>query len=651
MSDLMSGNRVAAGRDARSAELNFRTVVLGGLLSAILASANAYLGLFAGMTVSASIPAAVISMGILRVFGGTILENNQVQTAASAGESAAAGAIFTLPAMILLGAWAKFPFALSALLVGIGGLLGVLFTILLRRALVVPDDLPFPEGAATAEVLRAGHAPRGEGESQGLGLLVQGALFGAFAKLMESGFALSKATVETAFAAGSKVFYFGAGVSPALVAVGYIVGLEVALVIFVGGAVSWLFVLPFSIPSDAVGAPLDLAWQTWSEKTRYLGVGAMTVGGIAALVQVRHAVLSALAAGWSALRTGGALAGDGERREPDLRDRDLPARFVLFGILASAVPLFLVFLDQTDHLFLAGILVVLTLIFGFLFSSVAAYMAGLVGSSNNPVSGVTIATILFTSLFLVGWRKLGAGGEVGPALAIVVGSIICSAAAIGGDNVQDLRAGQILGAAPYRQQIMQLIGVFVGALCLGPVLQLLLDAYGFGAQSAEYPDALRAPQATLMASVSQGVFGGRLPWGFFSAGVGLGLFSLVLDYGLRRWQVPFRVPSLAFALGLYLPWELSVPVLLGGLISRGVAKKSGESARFGVLASAGLITGEALMGIVLAAVVASTGSLSFLRVFGRLDSGWISLLLLVVTLTLLWRARRTIPSRSSGPTH
>lgn len=630
---------------AKSAELSLRAVVLGALLSAVLSGANAYLGLFAGMTVSASIPAAVISMGVLRAFGGTILENNQVQTAASAGESAAAGAIFTLPAMVLLGAWVHFPFVLSAFLVGTGGVLGVLFTILLRRALVVPDDLPFPEGAATAEVLRAGHASRETGGAQGLGLLVVGAIWGAFAKLIESGFALSKATVEAAFAAGTKVFYFGAGVSPALTAVGYIVGLEVAIVVFAGGAVNWLFVLPFSVPGDGAAAPLDLAWKTWSERTRYLGVGAMTVGGIAALVQVRHAVLSALTSAWVALRAGAVVAGEGEGKEADLRDRDLPSRAVLLGIALSILPLFLVFLDLSQHAFLAILLAVLVLIFGFLFSSVAAYMAGLVGSSNNPVSGVTIATILFTSLFLAGWRKIGAGGEVGPALAIVVGSIVCTAAAIGGDNVQDLRAGQILGSTPYRQQIMQLIGVLVAALVLGPVLQLLQSAYGFGAPSTEHPDALRAPQATLMASVSQGVFGGRLPWGFFSAGVGLGLCALVVDYGLRQKRVPFRIPVLAFALGLYLPWELSVPVLLGGIVSQSVKGAPG-STRLGVLAAAGLITGEALMGIVLAGALASAGSLSFLRMFGRVDSAWISVCILLVTLSLLWRARARVPTES-----
>jgi putative OPT family oligopeptide transporter len=328
----------------------------------------------------------------------------------------------------------------------------------------------------------------------------------------------------------------------------------------------------------------------------------------------------------------------------DLKDRDLPARVVFLGVISTSLPLFFLFWQLTDHAPLSGLLVALVLIFGFLFSSVAAYMAGLVGSSNNPVSGVTIATILFTSLFLAGWRALGLNGEVGPALAIVVGSIVCTAAAIGGDNVQDLRAGQILGATPYRQQIMQLIGVVVGALCLGPVLQLLLDAYGFGAPSAVHPQALRAPQATLMASVSEGVFGGRLPWGFFSAGMGMGLLVTLVDHVLRRKQLPFRVPALAFALGLYLPWELSVPVLLGGIVVRRRGRSAQQGSRVTVLAAAGLITGEALMGIVLAGTVAAAGSLSFLRLLGGLQSSWVSLLILFASLALLQRAEKRPPA-------
>ncbi len=619
-------------RRPAQAELTLRAVVLGIVLSAVLSGANAYLGLFAGMTVSASIPASVISMGLLRAFGGTILENNQVQTAASAGESAAAGAIFTLPAMVLLGAWGHFDLWLSAILVGLGGVLGVLFTILLRRALVVPMDLPFPEGAATAEVLRAGHARRTDGApSAGLGFLVAGAVWGALFKLAESGLALCKATVEGAWAVGSKVFYVGAGVSPALVAVGYIVGFEVALVVFVGGAINWLLVLPFAATAQAGSEPIDVAWTTWSERTRYLGVGAMTVGGIGALVQVRRTVLTALSAGFRALRQGGS-ASEGER----LEDRDLSFRFVLPVVALSVVPLFIVFFRMTGGALLSFLLACLVLVFGFLFSSVAAYMAGLVGSSNNPVSGVTIATILFTSLFLAVYDSFGLGGVVGPAVAILVGSVVCTAAAIGGDNVQDLRAGQILGATPYRQQIMQLIGVVVAAVVLGPVLQLLMDAYGFGAATPEHPNALRAPQATLMASVSEGVFGGRLPWGYFGAGVVLGLLVLGLDAVLLARRASFRVPVLAFALGLYLPWELSVPVLVGGLVSHRAS--SSESTRTGVLAAAGLITGEALMGILLATAVASWGDLSALRIFGRLDSMWLSIALLIVTLLLLHRS-------------
>ncbi len=626
------------------AELTLRAILLGAGLSALLSGANAYLGLFAGMTVSASIPASVISMGLLRAFGGTLLENNQVQTAASAGESAAAGAIFTLPALVLLGAWHDFDFLLSTTLVGLGGVLGVLFTILLRRALVVPADLPFPEGAATAEVLRAGHSrEETAGTARGLRFLMWGGLFGALSKVIESGFALSRATVEVAFTAGSKVFYLGGGVSPALVAVGYIVGFEVALVVFLGGAVNWVLILPFVAPVDAGMEPLDLVWKTWSEKTRYLGVGAMTVGGMGALVQVRKAIISAVAAGFSAFRVGAPARGD-----VPLSDRDLPEKYVLGALAFSVIPLFFVFRTLSSDGLLAAVLVVLVLVFGFLFSSVAAYMAGLVGSSNNPVSGVTIATILFTSLFLVAYGATGSGEKLGPAAAILVGSIVCTAAAIGGDNVQDLRAGQILGATPYRQQIMQLIGVVVAALVLGPVLQLLMDAYGFGAASPEHPAALRAPQATLMASVAEGVFGGSLPWDFFFSGAFLGLLVLSLDLVLEAKRAPFRVPVLAFALGLYLPWELGVPVLMGGLVARLTRRSDAASSRVGVLTASGLITGEALMGIVLAAVVAATGGLSSLRIFGTVQSSVLSLVLFGITLLLLWRSRPHSTDGSRG---
>jgi len=625
-----------------SRELNARTLILGALLSAVLSGANAYLGLFAGMTVSASIPAAVISMGILRPFGGTILENNQVQTAASAGESAAAGAIFTLPALVILGAWSRFDLLLCGVLIAIGGALGVLFTILLRPALVVPETLPFPEGAATAEILRAGHglssAP--EQESRGaLSLLVMGSVWGALVKFAESGLSLSRAAVEVAVTSGQKVFYLGTGTSPALIAVGYIVGLEVAVVIFLGGAFNWLGVLPFVAQPEEGATALQSAWKAWSEKTRFLGVGAMTVGGIFTLGQVRGPILAAVAAGFSAFNFR-AKAAPGAA----LHERDLPARWVMSALLLSVVPLYFVFYHVTGAALLAAIVSVLVLLFGFLFSSVAAYMAGLVGSSNNPVSGVTIATILFTSLFLSTCGAFLSGGsaaQVGPAAALLVGSIVCVAAAIGGDNVQDLRAGQLVGATPYRQQIMQFVGVAVAALVLGSVLQLLLNAYGFGAPSEQHPHALRAPQATLMASVATGVYGGDLPWKFVFAGAALGALVALIDFLLVRAKSRMRVSVMAFALGLYLPWELSGPVLLGGVLAWQTSRgKSGRRSALGVLLAAGLITGEALMGIALAVAVAGWGGFGALLTVGKAESTLLTLIFVAITVVLFARVRK-----------
>jgi len=620
--------------DSPTRELTLRVFVLGALLSAVLASANAYLGLFAGMTVSASIPAAVISMAMLRALRGTILENNLVQTAASAGESAAAGAIFTLPALILLGAWARFDFATSAALIAIGGVLGVLFTIFLRRAMTSNTDLPFPEGVATAEVLRAGHSQGGELAAQarsGLVALSIGAAFGAFCKLLESGFAWSRSVVEGAVTTPLGTFYGGMGLSPALAAVGHIVGFRVALLIFAGGFINWVLVVPQVVDADASGTALELAWSAWSTKTRYLGVGAMCVGGLGALFDVRSSIATAFRATIAALSPSSSGAGGVARTE-----RDLPAKWVMGSIAFSLLPIFLIFQQLLGSALLSVCLAVVVLVFGFLFSSVAAYMAGLVGSSHNPVSGVTIATILFASLLLsfLGVEALGVNGAAGPAAAILVGSIVCTAAAIGGDNMQDLKAGVLLRATPARQQVMQLVGVLAAAAVLGPVLQILLDGYGLGAPTAEHPHALRAPQATLMASVAKGVFGGGLPWGYFFSGAGLGAGVIVADLILKARGSEFRVPVLAVALGLYLPWELSIPVLLGGL-TKGALDGSPAGAQRGVLAAAGLITGEALVGILLATGVAVTSEPEWISFGPQFNSGVLGVILFLGALGFL----------------
>ncbi len=582
-------------------QLTVKAVALGIVLSMVMAGANAYLGLFAGLTVSASIPAAVISMAVLRLFSqANILENNIVQTAASAGESLAAGVIFTLPALILLGVWHVFDYKWVAGIAGLGGLLGVLFTIPLRRSLIVDLALPYPEGTATAEVLRVGEDP-----TRGAKHLAWAAAFGALTKLFETGFRLWPDTVQTAgFVGGRTIAYFGANLSPALLGVGYIIGLNIAVLVFAGGALAWYVAIPLystfagdpAVASAAASgaSAADVAFSIWSSHIRYLGVGAMLVGGLWALISIRGSLLAGL-------RRGLADSARAHEESYDHREHDAPMRLVLAGIAVLVVPIFVLyeFIVPT-----AGIAVAMTavmLVAGFLFSSVAGYMAGLVGSSNNPVSGVTIATILLTALLLLG--LMGPGAAAGPAAAILVGAVVCCAAAIGGDNLQDLKAGHLVGATPWRQQVVQCVGVVSAVLVMTPILNLLLTAYGIGAPTPAHPHALLAPQATLMAAVAKGVFGGGLPWAMVGWGAGIGIAVIVFDEYLKAAGARWRVPVLAVAMGVYLPLDLSIPILAGGVIARLTARAAGgqgDGAARGLLFAAGLITGEALVGIFMA---------------------------------------------------
>lgn len=637
-------------------ELSPQTVALGVVLSAILAGANAYLGLFAGMTVSASIPAAVLSMAILRWTRGTILENNAVQTAASAGESVAAGAIFTLPALILLGAWTDFDYLETALLTGFGGLLGVLFTIPLRRALVVPGNLRFPEGVATAEVLKVGvgsrAAPSTAEGGAGVGYVLAGTAFGACFKLGELGLHLWRGVFEFARPVGGTVLYAGANLSPALVGVGYIVGLNVAVVVFAGGALNWLVAVPLLGALEGIDparSAIESAWSLWSTQTRYLGVGAMVVGGLWTLVELRGPLVAGVRTSLRAYRqvAGGALL--------PRTEQDTPFSWVLVALVLSLFPLGWVFFRVTGAAWVSLLLAVVLLVAGFLFCGVAAYMAGLVGSSHNPVSGVTIATILLTSLLLL--SVLGPEASVGPAAAILVGSVVCCAAAIGGDNMQDLKTGYLLGATPYRQQIMQVLGALAGALVMAPVLTLLLEAYGIGAPTAEHPRPLKAPQATLMAAVARGVFAADLPWTIIAAGAGLAVVVIAVDRWLVARRAMVRVPVLAVAVGVYLPLELSVPILLGGLVAARARrswqsavragsvedesqKQQGVALRHGLLLSAGLITGEALAGIGLALPIVATGRTDVLSPWGPFESPWPGVLLVSAVGYALLRVAR-----------
>ena len=631
-------------------EITVKAVILGITLSMALAAANAYLGLFAGMTVSASIPAAVISMAILRLFkNSNILENNIVQTSASAGESLAAGVIFTIPAMIIMGAWTEFSYLQTTMIAALGGIMGVVFTIPLRRALIVEQPLKFPEGVATAEVLKVGEG----GGSGGVKYLAWAGLIGALFKFGDTGLRLWGGVFERATYVGNSLIYFGTNLSPALVGVGFIVGLNIAVLIFIGGALNWMVAIPVivstsGIPEGATSA-VEAAGRIWSSQTRYFGVGAMVVGGLWALIKLRASVNSAVRSGIKAYkhaRDGGEAA---ERTE-----RDTPMHWVGIIMVITFIPLLFAFSHFTESFTVGAVMTLIMVVAAFLFSAVAGYMAGLVGSSNNPISGVTIATILMSSLLLV--TMLGTGSTTGPAAAILIGAVVACAAAIAGDNLQDLKAGRIVGATPIKQQAMQLLGVISAAVVIAPVLTLLLKAYGIGVPTATHPEPLAAPQASLMAAVADGVFNSNLPWDMVIIGMGVAVFFIVLDLFLEKKGSSFRTPVLAVAVGIYLPLELEVAMLIGGLVAWAVAKhhkdakerslpefkeqmdkEKADGERNGLLFSAGLITGEALIGILLAIPIVVVGRADALAFWGdHTDASWPGMILLGIVMVYLY---------------
>lgn len=588
-------------------EITVKAVILGAVLSVVLSAANAYFGLFAGLTVSASIPAAVISMALLKVFkNSNILENNLVQTAASAGESLAAGVIFTIPALVIMGYWEEFNYFETVTIALCGGVLGVLFTIPLRNALIVKEKLKFPEGVATAEVLKTG-----EEGGKAVKYLVWGSLIGGIFKLGDSALNLWEGSWQKATLINDKIYaYFGLNLSPALVAVGYIVGLNIAFLVFLGGAISWFIAIPAYVAINGGQEGVDavtLGGNIWNSQIRYLGVGAMVVGGLWALISLAGSLGTAFKAGVDAFKKGGTSMKDQIRTE-----MDTPMSWVLIGIGVLIVPIFFIYQSAISDIGLTATMTIVMVIAGFLFSAVAGYMAGLVGSSNNPISGVTIATILSASLLLL--TLMGTGNELaGAAAAILIGAVVCCAAAIAGDNMQDLKAGHILGATPFKQQIMQMVGVIAGALAIPLVLNSLLIAYGMGAPTEANPESLTAPQATLMQSVAQGIFGGGLPWNMVYIGGAIGIIIILIDQYLKSKGSEFRMPVLAVAVGLYLPFELDSSIFVGGVMAHFLLKATKSSqnkekaSNAGLLLASGLITGEALMGIAIAIAIAGFG--------------------------------------------
>ena len=628
-------------------QLTVRAVLLSILLTMLLASANAYLGLFAGLTVATAIPAAVVSMAVLKLLGrSSILENNIVATGASAGSSIAAGADFTLPALIVLGHWKTFPYGWVLAITGLGGLLGVLFSVPLRRTLILEQDLKFPEGVATAEVLKVGADP-----ARGVRLLGMAGFIASVTKLAAgSGLRVIPDTfVISTFIREGIPGVFSFALSPALLGVGYIVGMNVAALMVAGGLLAWWVLIPlfaayFPAHDPALALKLsglsaeEVGHALWSAKVRYVGVGAMLTGGLWSLWSLRASLLSGVTTGLRAARADRSGIAD--------QDRDLPMNLVLGGIALFVLPLYALYFIVVGSLGVALAMALIMVVAGFVFSSVSGYMAGLVGSSNNPVSGITISTILFSSLVLLAF--LGRGSEVGPVAAILIGAVTCSAAAVAGDNLQDLKAGQLLGATPWRQQVMLAIGALASAAVMAPVLNLLLQAYGIGVAAHPGVQPLAAPQANLMAAVARGIFGGGLPWDMVGLGAVIGAAVIVLDLHLQRTGASWRAPILAVAVGIYLPLELSTPIFAGGIIAdlveRSLARRhSGaalETARqSGLLVCAGLIAGEAIMGVLVAIPIVVFQNADVLALPDAWHGGgWLGALLLALIGVWTYRA-------------
>ena len=571
-------------------EITAKAIVLGLVLSVVMGAANTYLGLYAGMTVSASIPAAVISMALLRgvLRSGNILENNIVQTMASTGESLAAGVIFTVPALILVGSWQNFEFWPTTIITLLGGLLGIIFMVPMRKALIVDrPDLVYPEGVACAEVLITG-----EEGGKGIMAIVKGLVLGGLFKFLLNGIGLVKETVEGAIGVGQRVLYMGSDMSVALLAVGYIVNLEIAVLITLGGAIGWVVALPL-FGSYQVGMdPLDLAWTIWSDKTRYIGVGTMLIGGIFSIWDVRKGIL----AGLSGIR---GVSGDASSGASVLRTEKNMAMYWLLGIFAFSVMGTFAFYDYlTGNWGIAAITAILMIITSFLFVAVATYIAGLVGSSNSPVSGMTICALLISAGILL---ALGIRGESAILATLGVAGVVCCATCTSGDVAQDLKTGILLGATPAKQQWAEILACVVSSFCFAPILILLHNAYGIG-------EGLRAPQAALFASLTKGFFGDEgLPWHLIGIGAAIGLVLIVANKILEARGSKFRTHVMPVAVGIYLPLSLDIPILIGGLIRYFMStpnKNKSDDADDGVLFGSGLIAGEALMGIFLAVIIA-----------------------------------------------
>ena len=661
----MSGSTAPTAPGVR--ELTIRGVVIGGLITLVFTAANVYLGLKVGLTFATSIPAAVISMAILRNFRDhSVVENNIVQTIASAAGTLSA-IIFVLPGLVMIGWWTGFPYWQTALVTALGGVLGVMYSIPLRRALVTGSDLPFPEGVAAAEVLRVGDSAEGAQENRrGLMVIIVGSLLSAGFSLLAA-MKVVAGNIERAFRVGSGGSMVSAGLSLALIGVGHLVGITVGIAMIVGLVISFGVMLPLRTAGRIpAGDDLGEAVSTiFSSDVRFVGAGAMAIAAVWTLVKIAlpigRGIKEALAS--TRARESGA--------EVPVVERDLSVRVVAGVTLASMLPIGLLlwlFVRNTPIAHHAAGMVVVSILFvlliGLAVAGVCGYMAGLIGASNSPISGVGILIAITAALLIkvVHGAQMPGQGDALIAYTLFTAAVVFGVATISNDNLQDLKTGQLVEATPWKQQVALVIGVVFGSLIIPPVLQLLNTSFGFAGAPGATSNALAAPQAALLSSLAKGVFGGDLDWGLLGLGIAIGVAVVVVDELLgRATGGGRRLPPLAVGMGMYLPMSLTliIPVgALAGLIydrwAEGTADPEGTK-RLSTLAATGLIVGESLFGVVLAGIVAATGEDEPLAVVGpgfTTASEIIGTLLFAGTVLglYLWVKRRLVGAMSAHGT-
>ena len=622
-------------------ELTARGMLLGALITVIFTASNVYLGLKVGLTFSSSIPAAVISMAILRMFkNSNILENNMVQTQASAAGTLSA-IIFILPGLLMLGYWQGFPFWQTFLLCACGGSLGVLFTIPLRRAMVVNSDLPYPEGRAAAEILKVGSDARkaeangDKGKATGMKDIVGGSAIAAIVSLCSNGFHVMSSEVSYWLHFGKATTQLPMGFSMALLGAGYLIGIASGMAILVGTALAWVVLVPYltSIMTPAEGqTAAAFAKMIWAQKVRFIGAGCIGIAAVWTLITLMKPVIDGIKMSIAAIRTNDSA----EKRELHHTDIDMTPKSVGLVFLAIIIGLAITFYSFVAA---AGLPMVVTVVYivvgiavavlmGFFVAAACGYMAGLIGTSASPISGIGILGIIVSSLVVLaistsfGVFSQPGGTQFATALAIFVTSVIVSIASISNDNLQDLKTGYIVGATPWKQQVALILGSFIGAFAIAPVLNLLYQAYGFtGALPRAGMDptqALAAPQATLMTTIAQGIFSSNLDWNYILIGIGVGVVAIIINLLLTK-NTSLALPPLAVGMGIYLPPTLEIPLVIGSVMGYFVHKYLNQRAaqrspghekedvdacdHRGVLFASGLIVGESLMGVIIAMLI------------------------------------------------